>query len=163
MTEFVKFLTDNCLKGVHVVEPVREEVFEKSMFYHVRNYYCNTNGEKVKTPRGGLTLCSLSLQNSPAIKIMTWGVSKCHENDTYNKRLGRVKAEGRAKSKKYSFFTPELCPDIAKKFVDILAEKISECKISIPDQDLVNACVMLARSEAVYTGEGKVLEISNGI
>lgn len=63
-------------------------------FVHCRNI----NKDGTINPNGGLTI---AYNINSEFKVVGWAAAKCHTNDNYNKKLGRMKASGRLLSNKY--------------------------------------------------------------
>jgi hypothetical protein len=78
--------------------------------------------------------------SSLGVPGLRWGIAKCHENDTYCKRTGRIKATGKSFSKES--FATGLIPAAKAK---ILAEKIAiilhQNEESIPDAVELESCL----------------------
>lgn len=64
-------------------------------FAHIRTL--NKVGH-LSSPHGGTTY-AYELDNDN--NVIGYAIAKCHEKDNFCKRVGRIKAEGRMKSKKY--------------------------------------------------------------
>jgi hypothetical protein len=68
-------------------------VFLKHGRYLNSNNISNTNKKGIAS-RGGVTIAVID-----NISEFAWGISKCHLSDVFNRKLGAVRACGRARSK----------------------------------------------------------------
>lgn len=94
------------------------------MFFHHR--LVNEEGRILS--RGGATLCAIESVipgKADGPHGLTWGVTRCHEKDAYCKRTGRVKSEGRARSKKFSFSTELMITEVARIFANEYAYMVT--------------------------------------
>jgi hypothetical protein len=106
-------------------------------FFHVRHY----DNQNQLLAQGGYCFALIdsskvapqhSELSSPEYR---WGVSKCHEKDTYDKRMGRIRAAGRAVSNKFFFKTSEMVGDDQPRlFVRNIARLMSIANLSHPTE-----------------------------
>jgi hypothetical protein len=107
-------------------------------FIHIRFHEPNRS---VKA-KGGYTFCFSDSGDGKC------GASKCHERDNYNKREGRVKAQGRMISEKFSFSVLGLDPEKRKGFAMNMARSLESADMSFPADDQVVHCITLANADA---------------
>lgn len=112
-------------------------------FFHVRHY----DNQNQLLAQGGYCFALIdSSKVAPEFTIpeYRWGVSKCHEKDTYNKKKGRVRASGRAVSNKFFFKTPEMTGDEQPRlFVRNLSRLMALGNISHPTEDEISQAMNL--------------------
>jgi hypothetical protein len=76
-------------------------------FVHIRNHFTETSDGRLPVShdseisdgvevKGGLTI---AYEEDEDHKVVTFAIARCHERDNFCRRTGRVKAEGRLKSK----------------------------------------------------------------
>ena len=61
----------------------------KEKYWHIRR--AAPDRELLPSPHGGITLCLLEENGE-----QRWGIALCSDEDNYSRRLGRLKAKGRA-------------------------------------------------------------------
>ena len=66
----------------------------KTKFLHIRNQ----SKEGTTLSHGGLTIAYLL---DDKYNVIGFAPARCHINDNYNKKVGRIKSEGRLKSDKF--------------------------------------------------------------
>ena len=98
--------------------------------FHRRYYDRDENLSMSMLAKGGITFSAIRL--TP--EAMKWGVAKCHENDNYDKRIGIVKSNGVANSKK-GLMTPVMEFKEAKVFVAQLFLTLVHKKKSVLDNN----------------------------
>ena len=79
----------------------------KVKFIHLREHeFSEKYNRPVNAVKGGVTVAFISDESG-----VKFAVSICHEKDNYCKRTGRVKSEGRLKSKKVHVILRETIPE----------------------------------------------------
>jgi hypothetical protein len=113
-------------------------------FFHIRHY----DNQNQLLAQGGY--CFALVENS--IGGWTWGVSKCHEKDTYDKRMGRIRAAGRAVSNKFFFKSPEMIGDEKPRlFVRNLARLMTPTNVSHPTEDDIIQAMDLTNNGQLFS------------
>jgi hypothetical protein len=124
-------------------------------FFHVRHH--NHNG--ILLANGGCTFAMVE-ETRPDLNVR-WGVCKCHENDAFNKRTGRIKAAGRAISNKYFFLIPMLSNEEQVLFVENLSYFIFIHYISHPTEVEIAASLENAKKGVIASSTFRTLQKKN--
>lgn len=101
--------------------------------------------------RGGCTFACIAQPDGN----MRWGVAKCHENDGFEKRIGRIKATGKMISNNHHFLTAHMEESYARKFADALEEIMFVRKMDFPNYDMIQLALMRTDNQVHYESQNQ--------